>query len=325
VTIDFQVARLEVTATGTLVVLGFHSGMCCGIDIEGPPFVLTIDPATGGLGEPIAVPSLVLGQRFEQPDGVATEVNMLRYPDMTVSPAGTTAYIAHADDERLTMVDLRAGEARTITPERSRSLLSRLGSWLGGIFVSEASAKGGAYFMRQVERSSDGHWLYVTGTRAEFCAGDDWSACMENVPAGLRVIDTGTMQVVAELGGIGAISFSADGRRILGWALALDYRGEGDRAELVPYGPYVLDAATHELIAEADPPLGGGLVPSTDPRYAFTGLEGPGREASLTIGGQCVEACTVLAVLDVETATIVGRREYRGYLSIQSLIPAGQP
>lgn len=255
--------------------LGFNSEQCCGLDIEGDPFAVTIDPSTGEVGEQIAAPGLILGQRREQPDGAATEINMLRYPDMAVSPDGGTAYIAHADDDRVTVVDLRAGEAVTFTPERSRSLLSRFGSWLGGIFVSEASAKGGAYFRRQVELSPDGRWLYITGTGAEFCAGDEWFPCVDSAPAGLRVIDTGSMQVVAEQEGIGAISFSADGSRIFGGARAFHNEPDEEGGKLVPYGPYILDAATHGLVAIAPQPLGGALVPSTDPRYAFMLLMNP--------------------------------------------------
>jgi hypothetical protein len=319
--VDHQIWWLQ-ASDSKLVALGFDSEQCCGIDIDGDPFVVTVDTATGEVGEPMPIPGLLVGQRFEEQGDARTQMNMLRYPDLAISPDGDRAYVAHADSDLVTVINLVVGTRETVTPTRSQTLLGRLGSWLGGVFVSEASAKGGAYFRRQAEVSPDGRWLYVAGVEAQVCEDDASFPCVENAPSGLRVIDTESMEVIAEQEGIGEIAFTADGSRILGWALAFDYRSDGDRADLVPYGPYVLDAATHELIAEAATPLGGHLVPSTDPRYAFTGLEGPGRQASLTNGGQCVEACTVIAVIDVETATVVGRHEYRGYLSMQSLIPA---
>jgi DNA-binding beta-propeller fold protein YncE len=252
-------------------------------------------------------------------------MNMLRYPDVAISPDGDRAYVAHADSELVTVIDLGAGTLETVTPTRSQTLLGRLGSWLGAVFVSEASAKGGAYFRRQVELSPDGRWLYVTGTEAQICTNDQYNPCVENAPSGLRVIDTESMEVIAEHEGIGEIAFTADMRRLLGWAWAFDYRGGGESAEFLSYGPFVIDAETHELVAESTyemgGPLGAQVVPSTNPLYAFMTLEGPGREEAMTNGGNCLETCVFVAVLEVNGATIVATHEYRGFVSMESLVP----
>jgi hypothetical protein len=323
-TVDHQIWWLE-ASDSRLVALGFDSEQCCGLDIDGDPFVVTVDTATGELGEPMPIPGLVVGQRFEEQGEARTQMNMLRYPDVAISPDGDRAYVAHADSELVTVIDLGAGTLETVTPTRSQTLLGRLGSWLGAVFVSEASAKGGAYFRRQVELSPDGRWLYVTGTEAQICTNDQYNPCVENAPSGLRVIDTESMEVIAEHEGIGEIAFTADMRRLLGWAWAFDYRGGGESAEFLSYGPFVIDAETHELVAESTyemgGPLGAQVVPSTNPLYAFMTLEGPGREEAMTNGGNCLETCVFVAVLEVNGATIVATHEYRGFVSMESLVP----
>ena len=297
----FQVQALRVAASGgVLYALAFRSEQCCGIDIEGEPFVVAIDVETGEVSDEIPVPGVVVGQRFEERGAEGAKMNMLRTPGVALAPDASRLYIAHADDDRVTMVDLERMEVvASAAPQSKKSLMGRLGSWVSGLFVSEAKAKGGAYFVKEAAVSPDGRWLYITGSGAEICETDQYFPCVEWAPMGLRIIDTGSMEVVAEFEGIGHMLLTPDGERIVGWAMAYDYRGGGESADEVRYGPYVIDTATQQLLGVVDPPVGGWeIAVSPDGRYAYTVT-------------QTLDHQSLLSVIDLERVEVVEERLYQ--------------
>lgn len=297
---DFQVRTLRASPGGDLLyALAYRSEQCCGIDIEGAAFVAAIDIGTGAIRAELSLPGLVVGQRFEERGQEGSEMNILRSPGVALAPDGSRLYIAHADGGMVTTIDAaRMTVVSTVVPERPKSAMGRLKSWAGGLLISDAKAKGGAYFTMEAAVSPDGRWLYVTGSGAEICETDEWFPCVDSAPMGLRIIDVDSMELVAEFEGIGHMVFTPDGGRVVGWGLAYDSRVSGDTDEQVRYGPFVIDTASQELTGQVEPPVAGpGLAVSRDGRYGYTVRSEFG-------------SASVLVVIDLETASVVAERAY---------------
>lgn len=101
-------------------------------------------------------------------------------------------YIVHADEDKLTVVDLEARKVSTMEVREARSLLEELLS----LTASSAEAKGGQNGVeRQAVLSSDGTKLYVVGRKMDAKRG--WVA---DEPLALRVINVENGQIVASSG-----------------------------------------------------------------------------------------------------------------------------
>jgi hypothetical protein len=325
--LEFQIEALRADVHGRFYVIGYESDECCGIDIQGDPFLVALDG--GAEVDRIALPGLVLGQRFEPRGSSDAQANIIRWPGVAISPGGDRLYIAHADDDAITVVDLEAMAVdAVVTPKEPRSALARFGSWLGGFFVSEAKAKGGAYYSKHAVVSPDGRYLYITGYQPEFCESDEFFPCIERKPIGLQVIALDTMEVVAHHDGIARIAFTPGLDRIVGTGETIDYR-DPDAPHIERHGPFVIDAATHEIIAgpaAGQPDLVRGLVGfeftiSTDGRHGFFAVGGPGMEQALAEERSCATDCYALRTYDLETGTVVAERYYDGYISFINLVP----
>ena len=295
-----------------LYLLQYDSQQCCGIEIEGNPFVLAIDLETGDVRGQVELPGLLIGQRFESLVDGQEEYNVIRSPGPAIAPDGSAIYIVHSDEDRVTVIDTETMTAAA--PEdihRPSSTMARFGGWLLGRFADRAEAKGGVYRSKDAAVSADGRWLYVSGHDSEVCASQPYFPCIDG-PAGLQVIDLTSMKLVHEEPEVGLFVVGANGTRILGWGWQRDTRDDppGDNTVehvTTHFGLRVIDAASHELIAHH---FAGARVAdvaiSQDGAFAFVVSAGPGTPEDTE--SRCMRECWQLSVIDLSNGAITATR-----------------
>jgi len=303
--VPFWTHGLSVSPDGTsLYALGWRTELCCGIDVEGTPFLAAIDLASGLVRAEVSLPDLLLGQRIEELRH--GEFGVWRQPALALAPDGSKAYIAHAEDEGITVVDLeRLKVIRTSTPRFASGLLDRLGGWVASMGASRAEAKGGLYFAPQIIVSPDGSRLYVSGVGSETCAGQPYFACVEGVPMGLRIIDADSLELLLEIDGISRIALSPDGAVLAGTAVVADGRGVEEGA------PYHQLAAGLVLLRvddlDASPRVIRSGVPYDAVGFGLDGRVYAGAATAPSVGSRCLDGCSLLTVLDADGAVLADR------------------
>jgi hypothetical protein len=302
----------ELSSDGTqLFALGFQSDWCCGIDVEGAPYLAVFDLAESGAASDevarIPLDGVLIGQQFEPVFEDGGEYNFLRNPAFVPSADRNLMYIVHADADRITVVDLAAATAEVEEIIRPSSALSRFGGWLASRLVSRVEAKGGVYQRKEAQLSADGGQLYVTGVSDIVCEEIESFACLEGHPLGLQVVDLATMRLAAEFPGINRIAATPDGTRVVGIGSEHDYRHvENDRAREIGFGATVVDVTSLEMIAHIAPDVAfSDIAVSADGRWAYLLSAGPGVDPmTLT----CSERCTRLTVIDLADGTTAATR-----------------
>jgi DNA-binding beta-propeller fold protein YncE len=292
----------------TIYLPSYSSSQCCGIDVQGDPFIVATDLQTGGTLGSVDLPRLVVGQRLEARVRSNPDYSVGRWPGLAVAPDGNRLYIAHADEDRLTVVDLRRLVVeRTVEISESRSALSRFGSWLLGQFVSTAEAKGGLRYAKQALVSQDSRYLYVTGQASTTCEEVPYFECGVE-PVGLQVIDLGNMKLVRKVPGIDSLKVTPDGGYLLGIGTAIDYRS--GHAESRGFGLKLIDAESFELVAHMQPDrIFAQLSVSPDGRYAYLLSEGDGWvENKANDTRSCEADCHRITVVDLDAAAVITER-----------------
>ncbi len=308
-----QWSAVRVSGDGArLHVLGYRSAECCGIDVQGDPFVATFDLESGAELGRVALPGVLIGQRFETLFENDDEYNVLRNPAVVAASDGSLVYVVHADEDRVSVVDVASGTVRVEAIERPRSVLSRLGGWLTSGLVSRAEAKGGVYRRKAATLSADGSQLYVTGVAEIACEGTPYFSCVDGHPLGLQVVDLGSMELVAEFGGISRFVATPDGSRLVGIGSEFDHRDLGDdehEAKRVGFGATVIDATSLEVVSHIEPETSfTDIAVSPDGRFAYLLSGGPGRSPDAWY--QCEIECTQLTVVDLESGDVVATRVF---------------
>lgn len=292
---------------GAIHLFGYESSDCCGIDVEGAPFVEAVSTSDGAVLGRVELPEVVIGQQFERLFDNENEYNVLRYPAVALSTNGERMYVVHTDDDRVTVVDLdRLVVERTVVVSRPKSALSRLGEWVLGGLIERAEAKGGVYRIKEAQISSDGRLLYVTGRADIVCEEQEYFACVDGAPFGLQIIDLESMELVHEEPGVSQMELTPDGHWIVAVGGAFDTR-EDEHGVVVGYGVKILDARNGELVAHVEPELSAEqLAVSSDGRFAYVVSNGPGKLEDRSWG--CSDACTRIAVIEIERGEVVAER-----------------
>lgn len=247
---------------------------------EGDPALLEVDADTGEVTRRLELPDVTIGQREEQGGSAGVQYAMY-FPARVMSPDGRRYYVAHADSETVTVINLEAMSIESSAePKRPTSVWGSIGGFLGGLLVSEAEAKGGLYRSKQALLSPDGQVLYVTGSYSGYPEDDPEG----KFPLGLKAIDARTMTIMWEEEGVDSIALSLNG----GTVYAVGFSSEWSEATANEYWPinYVgigvkaLGARDGEVIAHINPdavydrllltPDGQHLLAFTDTSYGMT-------------------------------------------------------
>lgn len=123
-------------------------------------------------------------------------------------------YVAHADTDQVTVVDLASGTVIRQAEIRPRaSLPARLAHWL----VPAAAAKGGPTTTRQALVSADGARLYLLGQQPDARDPADPDRVEWAIPARLQVVDTSDLSETRRLALPATTGFALapDGTRLL--------------------------------------------------------------------------------------------------------------
>ncbi len=233
---------------GTIVVFGQPETTQPGTTRPGAPRVQLRDGATLAVRWQTTFDGLTSGHWCSDhcDAGHGTMVTEMWSPGVVLSADGRTLVILHADEERLTTVDLVARTTASRDVGSPQTRLGRLLTWLLDATAGVAHAKGPMNSMiRQVALSPDGGRLYAIGYRLETemdADGGNYSVTETRLP--LQLIDVATGAIVAESELTGqSLGLSADGRHVFvaEW---------GARWPLTR----MLDAATLALVHELEGP-----------------------------------------------------------------------
>jgi len=273
--------------------------------VKGEPFLSVVEIGSGRELNRVPLSGLRLG---EGEDGVT------RRPAGVLDDANGRYYVAHADSDAVTVIDLATNDVVTdLATARPREGLPRrlLGS-LRSFFVSTADAKGSGSQSRQVALSGDGRLLFVTGMDAISADVDDANDETSGAaPAGLRVIDTRTLKVLHREDGINEFVLSNDGRYLFGIGYASYFKSSWAPQDGI--GLKVIDLRTLRLAAQIEPGRAYlNMALTLDGRYLHLTSEGPGRDEMRREGlDSCDEPCIELLVdvVDVESLRLVSRLE----------------
>jgi len=290
----------------TLLFLGFELADERNWVIQDPPFVAVVDAAAGGVRARIPLPGVRVGRRQEQ----TAEGERLAFyaPALALAPDAGRLYVAHADEDLVTVVDLHASRAAPPVPiTEKQSTARRLLGRLTGLVVRPAAAKSGPEAWKQLIVSPDGQHLYLTGER------DDLHP--DRPPAhlalGVKALDAETMQLLHEEPGVNRLALSPDGSRLysIGYSIEYDRAGNGGyNRRIVGHGLKVLDARTGALLVHLTPQTSyEAMALSTDGRFlALTALSGANPSPAAVL--PCADPCSVLRIVDTERAEIGAER-----------------
>ena len=265
---------------GTVVVYGQPETEQPGMTRPGAPRVQLRDGATLAVLWQTTLDGLTSGHWCsDQCDaGHGTLVTEMWWPGVALSADGGTLIILHADEERLTTVDLAARTTASRAVGGQQARLGRLLTWLLDATAGVAHAKGPMNGMtRQVVLSPDGARLFTIGTGLETEMGENsnYSVTETRLPVQLIDVASGAIMVASEVTGH-TLRLSADGRRVFvaEW---------GERWPVTR----VLDAATLALLDELDGPT-VRLAPDTAGQLHL-------------VGEQTINGGTTLSLLDAES------------------------
>ncbi len=315
--LDFWTQRLHLSPDGkTVYLFGFpEPDSETGVAI-GDAFLAVVNADTGSIEAKIALPGVLAGFRREQ--GENGEVYAGYWPGAAMSPDGSRYYVAHAEEDRITVVNLRTLEVeRSAKVTKQKSALERAGRSLLGLLVRTAEAKGGPFFRKDALVSPDGRWLYVTGSSSDLCTEEEEQPCEMEKPVGLKVINTHSLREAQSEEGIGSIALSPDGRWLLGvgWWYVAD--GESNSMTLKGQGLKIMDATSHQVVSSIGPEVAyQQIAVSADGRYVHLVSEGPGLREAMHKQYQCSEACWVLSVVELGSNNVVAERPLYGAVQL---------
>ncbi|MCL4294988.1 MAG: hypothetical protein KJ077_04645 [Anaerolineae bacterium] len=221
----------------SLVIYGAPLGADPGIAKPGSPRLLLVDAATLEVQWKQPLEGILGGSWCEERCAAPYEERLFAYwsPAVVLSHDGRQLYLVHADEEKLTAVDLAARAVRSVEMQAARPWFEDLLALTAGV----ARAKGaGIGAFKTAVLSTDGTRLFVLGQTMEAAPTPEGHWQSSQTSLGLQVIEVESGRKVASL------DTPASGIRLTpdGTSLLLDGWGEQD--------PWieVLDAATLEKV-----------------------------------------------------------------------------
>ncbi|HXQ37218.1 MAG TPA: hypothetical protein VN843_24625 [Anaerolineales bacterium] len=232
---------------------------------EDMPRVVIVDSARDRIMSDTRLNAVKAGQFHEQIMNATPSTGAEAWQYVSYSPGlawdleRNLLYIVHADDDKITVVDLLKGSVVKHAQIRARQPLLE---WMSDLLVPAAKAKGGPWLGARVLLSRDGERLYVFSEKTEMGLSE---------PVDLRVIAIDGMREIAHRNELLTdFAVTPDGKSLLIVKAEVDNSYGFDT--LVSRDVYVLDAKalrerTHIRIDQVDQLVFNGFSP--DGRYAY--------------------------------------------------------
>ena len=228
--------------------------------------MLTIDVTTGRITGDVRLEGVKYGQiQVENPDEEAPCCRIYT-PGLAWDLDRELLYVVHADEDKVTVVDLAKGDVIRRSEIKPRvSSIGRVVRWL----VPAVEAKFVPGTLRRVVLSPDGTRLYAVGVRQEVTEKREGEWSSQAVPLGLKVIATEDLSQIGYLDlPVSDLSLSPDGNQLLlAGSFAFSENGEQGYED---WGLFVLDAQRLEESEHLQPDAAFHLLGfSPDSRHAY--------------------------------------------------------
>lgn len=204
-----------------LVVYGAPRADQPGSALPDPPRVLLLDAQTLEVEWEKELPAVLDGEWcLNCPTEHAERLQAHWQPAVAVSPAGDALYVVHADEERLTTVDLAGRSVSSTAIAPAQSWLEWLLARTAGVAEAKWGTEGA---LKRAVVSPDGERLYVTGEAMAATEDDDGFWRTERSPLDLQVVDVASGRELArrtpDVASPWSLQWAPDGERLLvfGW------------------------------------------------------------------------------------------------------------
>ena len=241
-TSSFSPSELRIFRAGTRLAIWGQSVDPNNI-VDGPPHVIIVDLKADEIVADIEIPNVKAWQHQEIDGGTVSY--RIYQPGLAWDLERELLYIAHADEDRITAVDLREGVVKIQSDiSRPRSLLDRFVDWV----APSAAAKSTPWTSKQAVLSPDGSRLYVAGRYEEFTENEDGEIVRTDA-TDLVIVDTERIEEIdrVDLGTIVGMQTAPDGQHLLVRSYDSVARTTGHRLTK-------LDMATGEVIDQLELP-----------------------------------------------------------------------
>ena len=265
---------------------------------ETAPHVFIVDVTTGRITADVRLNGIKAGQILVETAEKDEPCCHIYRPGLAWDLEEERLYVVHADEDKVTVVDLTNGEVLRQSDIRPRvSMFERVEHWL--FPAVEAKLVPGT--QRRALLSPDGTRLYAVGLRQEMTKDPDGVWSSHEVPLGLQVIATDNLSQLRHLDlPVSDLTLSPDGKRLLLIGSFEDFSWSGG-SEYEDSGLYVFDAERLEELAHLEPGVVFYLKGfSPDSRYAYVSHPAEPSERYWT---------KVLQVLDLESYRFVAEIE----------------
>ncbi len=263
---------------------------------EDVPHVLFVDVASGRITSDVRLNGVKQWQYRERIAG--RDGYIIYQAGLAWDLERGVLYVAHADADKLSLIDLAQGKIRAQVEVHPRvSLVEQLLN----AFASVAEAKTVPTTSKSAVLSPDGERLYVVGWHAEVTAQADGQWTWRDVPVGLQVIDTSNLTQLKRLDlPIGQLTLSSDGKRlVLATGVQQEFCCQQDGTQRNHL--YVLDTHTFETLTHR----------TSDDAYYLQGFSSDGQYAYFghTVWRSSASYSVIYQALDLTTNQIATQRE----------------
>lgn len=219
--------------------------------VEDTPHVLLIDLAAGNIAADIPLEGVKAGQFRVQAAAENEPLYRMVQPGLAWDLERDLLYVAHAEEEKVTVVDLVKAEISSQTDvQAQQSLLDRFLSL--GVQVAEAKIVPGTD--KQAALSPGGRILYTVGLYREMQLAEDGGGWVyQETPLGLQVIAAEKLTEMQRLDiPVTDLALSPDGQWLL-LSSAYDKTSPDGGVERVHHGLYLVDTTNLTVAAHLMP------------------------------------------------------------------------
>lgn len=264
---------------------------------EGPPRVVIVDLEHEEIVTDVELPGVKAWQ-YQEITGGSVSYRIYQ-PGLAWDLERGLLYVVHADEERITVVDLEAGVVMVQSDiSKPRSLFDRFADWL----VPSATAAAVPWTSKLVALSEDGSRLYVAGTHDELTEDENGEYVRAN-DTELVIVDTERLEETdrLDLGTIVGMQLTRDGRHLI-------VRSYENPAYTTGHVLTKIELTTGEIVGQLDlPNLRSNGLAVSDELTAIRVYRGAGETARFE---EIIIDLASFEIVNQREMSATGNREY---------------